>query len=87
MYVSYVLSTALFAIIYCVWALVVGWFGIWAALLSIATYAPCIPAVFRYSRVLWIYWDRHAFPTEMSTGSYEKARVSKPTGSAGPTVE
>ena len=87
MYVSYILSTALFAAIYCAWALVAGWFGIWAALLSIISYAPCIPAVFRYSRVLWIYWDRNAFPTEMSTGSYEKARVSEPTESMPPAVE
>lgn len=74
MYVSYALSTLLFGVIYVAWALVLGWFGVWTALASIATYAPLIPMVFRYSRVLWIYWDRHAFPTETSAQAYEKAR-------------
>ena len=74
MYVSYVLSTGVFAAIYVFWALVFEWFGVWAALLSIVTYAPMIPAVFRYSRVLWIYWDRSSFPTDMSAQSYEKMR-------------
>lgn len=74
MYVSYLLSTLVFALIYVAWALVLSWFGVWTALASIATYAPLIPMVFRYSRVLWIYWDRHAFPTEMSAQAFEKAR-------------
>lgn len=74
MYVSYVLSTGLFAVIYVTWAMLVGWFGLWAALLSILTYLPFIPAVFRYSRVLWIYWDRHACPSDLSAQPYEKVR-------------
>ncbi len=36
-------------------------------LIAIIPYLPLIPFVFRYSRVIWIYFDRGAAPTELST--------------------
>lgn len=36
------------------------------------------PTIFRYSRTLWIYYDRWGCPSEVSAGPYEKARRQMP---------
>src|SRR5262245_59974696 len=36
-------------------------------LVAFIPYLPLIPIVFRYSRVLWIYFDRGSAPTELSS--------------------
>lgn len=41
--------------------------GIVTALIATLVYAPLTPAVFRYSRVLWIYFDRLFAPGETSS--------------------
>ncbi len=35
----------------------------WLVLILGVLYLPLVPAVTRYSRVLWIYFDRWAWPT------------------------
>lgn len=40
-------------------------------------YLPLVPIVFRYSRVLWIYFDRTICPSTVSAGTYEKARLQQ----------
>jgi hypothetical protein len=63
MYVSYALS--------CLWLglgmlafhlLWPDWDLGWAVLLAVAVYVPFVPLMFRYSRVIWIYFDRWAWP-------------------------
>jgi uncharacterized protein (DUF983 family) len=36
-------------------------------LIAFIPYLPLIPTVFRYSRVLWIYFDRSITPSELSS--------------------
>lgn len=70
MYVSYgmavVILTPLF--FWLQW-LLPDWPGPAVALLTVVPYLPLVPAVFRYSRVLWLYFDRAAAPSELSTPS------------------
>ena len=44
-------------------------------LLAMIAYLPFVPAVFRYSRVLWIYLDRVIDPNGALAGTYEKMRL------------
>ena len=37
-------------------------------------FLPLIPAVFRYSRVIWIHFERWACPSDLSAGWYERFR-------------
>ena len=78
MYVSYALSTALLVPLYfAAAALLPGWGGPAVALTALVCYLPFIPAVFRYSRVLWVHLDRAADPDESSAGPYEKLRLKR----------
>jgi len=36
----------------------------WNVLIAALVYIPLMPAVFRYSRVIWIYFDRWASPSD-----------------------
>jgi uncharacterized protein (DUF983 family) len=63
MYVSYALSTLFLGLgmlaIHLIWPdLDLGL----AVLAAVVAYLPFVPAVFRYSRVIWIYFDRWAWP-------------------------
>jgi hypothetical protein len=65
MYISYPLSVVLLGL----WILLIHllWPGLrleFAALLAVIPYLPFVPAVFRYSRVLWICFDRWASRSE-----------------------
>ena len=81
MYISYPVSVAFlipafFALSY----LLPTWNGAVVALLAVVPYLPFSPAVFRYSRVLWIYFDRAADPHGGLAGSYEKMRLNQLAG-------
>jgi hypothetical protein len=67
MYFSYFLAVLILVPLYFVlhW-LLPEWRGEWVAVLTIALYALLVPAVFRYSRVLWVYFDRAADPVDFS---------------------
>jgi uncharacterized protein (DUF983 family) len=63
MYISYGLSvgflalgTYLFSLLLPEWELTV------VCLLAIVAYVPLVPLVFRYSRTVWIHFDRWAWP-------------------------
>jgi uncharacterized protein (DUF983 family) len=76
MYVSYALSAAITAVCYfALAALLPGWNGIALASLAILAYLPFVPAVFRYSRVLWVYYDRVGDYSDLLAGPYEKYRL------------
>jgi uncharacterized protein (DUF983 family) len=81
MYVSYALSVVLIGAAY--WAVVTWLPGIGIVptmLLTLLLYLPFVPAVFRYSRVIWIYLDRTFFPTDSAAGAYEKQRMNRARG-------
>jgi hypothetical protein len=76
MYVSYVLSSAITAILYfAVAATVPSWNGALTAGIAILLYLPFVPLVFRYSRAVWIHLDRANDFTAELAGPYEKARL------------
>ena len=78
MYVSYFLSSFLYLILHVFWSVVRDdWFSYTTMLLAMATFLPLVPLVFRYSRVVWIYLDRDACPTDFSAGPYEKMRLAQ----------
>src|SRR5438552_16178561 len=55
MYVSYILSAVLLITFYLVAAaLFPGWNTLVLALLALVPYLPLMPAVFRYSRLIWV---------------------------------
>lgn len=75
MYVSYLLSSVLLVAFYFLgrW-LLPDWNGILITTLALVPYLPLVPAVFRYSRVVWIYFERSGCPTDVSATVYEKSR-------------
>jgi uncharacterized protein (DUF983 family) len=79
MYVSYALSVVLIGSAYLAvttWLPGIG--VVLTMLLTLALYLPFSPAVFRYSRGIWIYLDRMFFPTASDAGAYERLRMSQP---------
>jgi hypothetical protein len=79
MYISYAIGLVfLVTFFFIATALLPGWNGIVVALVAVVPYLPFIPAVFRYSRVLWIYYDRYICPSDLSAGVYEKERQKGP---------
>jgi uncharacterized protein (DUF983 family) len=75
MYVSYVLSSALLGTFFLAGTLLLpGWSSLSVALLALVPFLPLVPAVFRYSRVFWIYLERAVDPNDASAGAYEKFR-------------
>jgi hypothetical protein len=76
MYVSYVLSSAITAVLYfAVAATLTDWNGALTAGIAILLYLPFVPPVFRYSRTVWIHLDRANDFTAELAGPYEKARL------------
>lgn len=76
MYVSYLLSCVLLGTFY----LLARWLfpelgSILIVLVACIPYAPLIPAVFRYSRVIWIHFERWVCPSDVSAAPYEKSRL------------
>jgi uncharacterized protein (DUF983 family) len=75
MYASYVLSAVILLPLYFgLAALLPDWNGMLVTLLAMLLYLPFVPAVFRYSRVAWVYADRAVCPGNVSAGPYEKFR-------------
>jgi hypothetical protein len=76
MYCSYVLSSVILGVFYFIAA---AFFpnvnGALLVLLVMIPYLPLVPAVFRYSRVLWVYVERAGSPVDESAGAYEKLRT------------
>jgi uncharacterized protein (DUF983 family) len=76
MYVSYGLGCAILVPLYfAVHWLLPDWNGIYVTFLALVPYLLLMPAVFRYSRVVWIYFERSGCPTDVSATVYEKARL------------
>jgi uncharacterized protein (DUF983 family) len=67
MYFSYFLSIAIMAPLFylCLW-LLPPWNQMLVALVAFVVYLPLVPFVFRYSRVLWIHYDRLLAPSDLS---------------------
>ncbi len=64
MYVSYALAVPILGII-----ILVLWYGFfpnwpfhWVLPLAVALLLPLVPAIFRYSRIIWIHLDRYIDP-------------------------
>jgi hypothetical protein len=75
MYCSYVLSSVLLGAFYfAADALFPSVNGAALVLLTLVPYLPLVPAVFRYSRVIWVYVERAGNPVDESAGAYEKLR-------------
>ena len=83
MYASYLLSVALILPLYLIalWLLSKSYFLL-APAVALVAYVPFIPAVFRYSRGLWVYFDRSMCPTDVSAGPTEKLMQRQIAGDA-----
>lgn len=82
MYISYgiavVILTTLF---FTAAALLSNWNYELALVLAMVVYILFVPVVFRYSRVLWIYFDRSRGPgSDLLMSSYEKWRLQELQG-------
>lgn len=76
MYVSFVLGTFMVGggFFFVQW-LFPTWSDFFNLSVVIFAYLMLVPAVFRYSRTIWIYYDRWTSPSDISAGAYEKARA------------
>jgi hypothetical protein len=73
LYASYLLAVALILPLYLIaWWLLAKSYFLLAPVVALVAYLPFMPAVFRYSRVLWVYFDRSMCPTDVSAGPVEK---------------
>ncbi len=62
MVVSYLLAVPAFAAIWLLLWLVAGWSIFVALVAAVAAFLFLVPAIFRYSRVLWMYFDQAVDP-------------------------
>lgn len=63
MYFSYALAIGVIMLLVAALAIVLrGWPVVHLLALAGVFFLPLIPAVFRYSRILWIHFDRHFEP-------------------------
>ncbi len=63
MYFSYALAIAAITLFMLVWYLILPDLGLWwLAFLACVTFLPFVPMLYRYSRVIWLYFDRWAWP-------------------------
>src|SRR5262245_46822742 len=78
MYASYLISSVLLTIGYCAgrW-LLPEWDPAAIVALIFVLYLPLVPAAFRYSRILWIYFERWMCPSDISAGAFEKAQAQR----------
>lgn len=70
MYFSYALAVAILVplLFFFQW-LLPDWPGPLVVLMTMPPYLPLVPAVFRYARVLWIYFDRVGAPSSLTAHS------------------
>lgn len=75
MYASYFLSCGLLVPIFLVaqW-LFPSWGPVALFVLTLVLYLPLVPIVFRYSRGIWIHFERGVHPTSATASSFEKLR-------------
>jgi hypothetical protein len=63
MYFSYALAIACIGLFMLLWYLILPALGLWwLALLACLSFLPLVPSIYRYSRVIWLYFDRWAWP-------------------------
>jgi len=75
MYTSYVLASLLLGAFYFVASLLFPtWSSLAVAVVAMVPFLPLVPVLFRYSRALWIYFDRAVDPGDTAAGAYEKVR-------------
>jgi uncharacterized protein (DUF983 family) len=75
MYVSYLLASVFMVSLY--YAALWLWPGANSYVLVLAItllYLPLVPAVFRYSRVVWMHFERSGSPSDVSATLYEKIK-------------
>ncbi|CAN5204977.1 hypothetical protein BH10PLA2_BH10PLA2_24180 [soil metagenome] len=79
MYMSFPITSAiLIPIFFVLCELLPDWNSLVIVALTTLIYLPTMPSVFRYSRVLWIYFDRLGDPYEESfLSAYEKTRLEE----------
>jgi uncharacterized protein (DUF983 family) len=76
LYISYPLSLMILVpLFFAANALLPNWNSFLVVLVTVLPYLPLMPAVFRYSRVLWIHFDRWGDPYGSMAGTYEKMRL------------
>jgi uncharacterized protein (DUF983 family) len=76
MYCSYVISSVILGVFYFIAApFLPDMNGALLMLILMIPFLPLLPAVFRYSRVLWVYVERAGSPGDESAGAYEKLRL------------
>lgn len=63
MIVSYLLAVPLLALLTLVIWLITGWRFDLILLIATLYFLPFVPAIFRYSRVIWMHFDRVVDPT------------------------
>jgi hypothetical protein len=65
MYFSYALSILVMAVVFGLGTFFFpDWNSLAVAFLTFVLYLPFVPILFRYSRVIWVYFDRFAWPDE-----------------------
>jgi uncharacterized protein (DUF983 family) len=70
MYFSYALAIVFMSVGMLLWHLLLPRLDLsWIVLLTTVSFVPFVPMVFRYSRVIWIYFDRWAWPENPTKGS------------------
>ncbi len=73
MYFSYFLAVLFLCTFMVIWRFILPAIDLGnIALISIACFAPFVPLVFRYSRVIWIYFDRWAWPEKWENPEEEQ---------------
>ncbi|MFO0808681.1 MAG: DUF983 domain-containing protein [Gemmataceae bacterium] len=80
MYVSYLLGAiAAVPIYFAAAALFSDWGHTSVHVALTLAYLPLVPLIFRYSRVVWVHFDRYVCPSDSSAGAYEKQRLRELT--------
>lgn len=76
MYVSYPLASIFLIAFYYLCRV---WLPVWndyvIATVAFLVYVPLVPAVFRYSRIIWIYFERGGSTSDAAATVYEKMRL------------
>src|SRR4051794_2019947 len=75
MYVSYLLSSIILVASFLAGHLLLAdWNPHVVLILVFLPFIPLVPLVFRYSRVIWMHFERWVCPSDISAGPYEKMR-------------
>jgi hypothetical protein len=69
LYISYAIAIVVLGLLMLGWHLLIPEMDLeWAVLLAVAVYVPLVPMVFRYARVIWMHFDRWAWPEQPGKG-------------------